>query len=337
MFWLFKRKTKFGNGAKRDPIDLRDFRYERIAGAGEPVDWKKGYDIEKELDFTLPLKNQNGSFSCVGQAWAYYIAILNLVETGIYGEASAKAIYSQISLGYAKGAYIRDGANLSVDWGSLYEYLVESYEDGKPPKENFIIDKSWKTPELDKVAKILQAKAYMTFQASNNMDLFAQAIRDNHGVVGGVDGQNNGSWNTNEPVPPNKTEWGHALYFGKFGIDEKGKYIATPNSWGTRAKDNLHPDGWQKLREDYFNSSHMFNPWTLVDKKNIINEKIMSNAKLIKDKNSNAVGFWLPAVSEDGLRSMALNYAYELPLTSEGKVDWKKIKFDGVADLTKIK
>ena len=343
MFWKFK-KQKFGTGALQDPIDTRDFRYEEVASAGEPVDWKKGYDIEKELNFTLPFKNQNGSSACVGEAWSYYIAILNLVETGIYSEASAKAIYSQISVGFGKGAFIRDGGKLSVNWGSLYEYECPSYmskgnAERIAPDEAFMTDKDWKTPELDRIAKILQAKEYRTFDAGKNMDLFAMAIRDNHGVVGGVNGDGKSGWNTNEPTPPETRVWGHGLYWGKFGIDEIGKFVATPNSWGNvqRKKDALHPDGWQKLREDYFDSPHMFNPWTLVDKPNAQDESenVMSNVKLIKDKNSKAVGFWLPAVSEDGLRSMALNYGYKIPLKANGTVDWEKVKFDGLATLIK--
>jgi len=75
-----------GTGALRDPIDPRDFRYEEVAAAGEPVDWEKGFDVEKELQFKLPIKNQDGSGSCTGQGWSYYGAVLNTVEEGFYDE-----------------------------------------------------------------------------------------------------------------------------------------------------------------------------------------------------------------------------------------------------------
>jgi len=271
MFNFFKRKKVMGTGALKDPVDPRDFRYEEVAAAGEPVDWEKGFDIERELSFKLPVKNQDGSGSCVGQGWAYYGAVLNTVEEGFYDEQSAKAIYSQIQLGLSGGgAYIRDGAKLFVNWGSLRESVVPSYNNGQPPTEAFMKLKTWKTPEMDALAKVLQAKEYRTFMAAQNMDMFAMAIRDNHGVVGGVEGTNNGTWGGFEPQPPgpNRADWGHCIYFGKFGIDSKGKYISTPNSWGTRGRDSLHPDGWQKLRQNWFDSIWMFNPWTLVDKDN---------------------------------------------------------------------
>lgn len=269
MFNILGQNKVLGTGALRDPLDTRDQRYEGIAAAGEPIDWDKGFDIEKKLEVIIPFKNQDGSGSCVGQAWAFYGAILNMAEVGYYDEQSAKAIYSQIQLGQPTGgAYIRDGAKLFVGWGSVNESEVPSYDNGNPPKEPFMKDKLWKNQEIDKLAKVFQAKEYKTFNAAQNMEVFAQAIRDNYGLVGGLDGSNNGTWKTLEPKPPIKKEWGHALYFGKFGIDKLGKFVATPNSWGPIGKDELHPDGWQKLREEWFETTSMFNPWTLVDKPN---------------------------------------------------------------------
>ena len=284
MFNILGQRNVPGTGAIRDPLDIRDFRYEGIAAAGEPVNWEKGFDIEKNLNITIPFKNQDGSGSCVGQGWAYYGAVLNTVEVGHYDEQSAKAIYSQIELGLPKGgAYIRDGAKLFVNWGSVSESKVPSYFNGSPPKEAFMKEKLWKTSEIDKLAKVFQAKEYRTFNAAQNMEMFAQAIRDNHGVVGGVEGTNNGTWNTGEPKPPSgRSDWGHCLFFGKFGIDSLGKFIASPNSWNLKIKDELHPDNWQKFREDWFASVWMFNPWTLVDASNQV--IISDSVKNIIDK-----------------------------------------------------
>jgi hypothetical protein len=272
MFNPFKKGLPYGTGALRDPLDIRDLRYESVAAVGEPIDWEKGYDVEKDHPMKIPIKNQNGSGSCVGQGWSYYVAVLNTLETGYYDEVSAKGIYSLICLGLpGGGAYIRDGGKLIVDFGALLERIVPSYDNGKPPSEDFMRNKIWKSPEMTKLATVLQAKEYRTFGVAQNMEMFAMAIRDNDGVVGGVEGSNNGTWNSFEPQPPiGHSEWGHCLYFGKFGIDSLGKYIATPNSWGYRGSDTLHPDGWQKLRQNWFDSVYMFNPWTLSDKPNAV-------------------------------------------------------------------
>ena len=274
MFNLLKKKKSiiqaYGTGAIPDSLDLRDRSYDEVV-AGAPLlseeEWTRGFDIEQELDFKLPIKDQNYSQSCVGQAWAYYIGVLNLAEVKTYKEVSAKAIYSQIHFP-GGGSYIREGAKLAVNWGALVENVVKSYENNKPPSEEFMIDLSWKNEKADGLAKVLKAKEYRVINNKSSMDLFAMAIRDNWGIVGGLNVGNSPTWRTNEPKPTTR-EGGHCLYYGKFGVDELGKYIATPNSWGWRGKDNLHPDGWQKLRQDYFSDLFQFNPWTLLDKPNV--------------------------------------------------------------------
>lgn len=274
-----------GKGAIRDVEDSRDLSYDEVAAAGAPMtdaDWQAGFDIEKKLNFTLPIKNQFSSSSCVGQGWSYYTAILNLIETGKYDEVSAKAIYSQIFIPSTGGAQLRDGAKLIVNWGAVLEKIVKSYKADGTTDENFMRDLGWITPAIIQMAKMLQAKEYRMISGIT-MDIFAQAIRDNNGIVAGVEGTNNGTWLSNEPkAPTGDPEWGHCLYFGKYGVDSKGKYIATPNSWGTRKSDVDHPDGWQRLREEWFANQgrYIFSPWTLVDKPNIT----ISNKNMITIK-----------------------------------------------------
>jgi hypothetical protein len=265
---IFNRKIKFGTGAQRDPLDIRDRIYDGIAFSAAPFDWNIGYDIEQRINTKIPIKNQDGSSSCVGQGWSYYIAVLNTIETGVYTEVSAKAIYSQIALPTG-GSYIRLGGKLAVDWGAVLEALIPSYEyAGAAPTETFMKDLSWKNSHVDTLAKKLSAKEFRMVQ-DINMEIVAQGMRDNFGVVGGINGANNGTWNTLEPRPGNK-EWGHCIFFGKAGMDEKGKYIATPNSWGDRFNGQ-----WQKLRADWFTNDYMFNPWLLIDQPNSMSQEIL--------------------------------------------------------------
>lgn len=323
----------FGTGCKQDPKDDRDYVYDDVVLGASPVDWEKGFDIEKELGIKIPIKNQGKSSSCVGQGTAYYLAILNAKEVGFYDEVSAKAIYSLIALA-GGGAFIRSAMDLAVNWGSLPEKIISSYENGNPPSEQFMKEKGWKTPEMDRLAKVLQSKAYYTIRANKNMELFAQAIRDNLGVVGGASGSNNGTWSSNEPKPPTSPVWDHALYFGKYGIDSKGKWMATPNSWGYRNPDDLHPDGWQKLREDYFASNFMFNPWTLVDKPNInINEPMI---ELIKADDNSTV--WIKWANNTRSYIFDWDQFLELaPLLGKTKDDIKVISESELEGITKVK
>ena len=325
-------ETNFGHGAIHTE-DPRDIKYEEHIGGFSPFDWATGFDVEKHLNFTLPIKNQWSSESCVGQGWSYKTAIANLAITGKYDEVSAKAIYSQIFLP-GGGADIRQGGLLTTKFGELLESIVASHKADGSVDEPFMEDTSWITPQLITMAKNLQTQSVATVN-STDMDTWACAIRDNNGIVAGVTGTNNGTWNSLEPTPPTDTTpqnslWGHCLYFGKAGVDSKGKYISTPNSWGSRGKDDLHPDGWQKLRQSWFdeNGKWLFNAWTLINK---VNKPTM--AKLLKDTKSPACGFWIPAVNEQELINQAKLNGYTLPLNAIGGIDWQKIKLDGSATL----
>lgn len=276
----FLKKKQMGTGAVPAPYDSRDRIYDEVAMGSASMtkkEWELGFNVEDKLNIEFPIKHQNSSSSCVGNGWSYYIAVLNLIETKKYTEVSAKAIYSQICFP-GGGAYINRGGALAVNWGSVNEDLVSSYENGKPPSEKFMVDLSWKNESVDRMAKVLQAKEYRRINAKDNMELFAQAIRDNNGVVGGLYCGNNGSWRTENPTPSTR-EGGHCIWYSAFGIDNKGKYIATLNSWGKRPFGRL-----QKLRQDYFNKLYQFDPFTLVDKPNVMQMSTEASDILAKNE-----------------------------------------------------
>jgi hypothetical protein len=350
------------DGAHRDPVDWRDHSYDNIVAAAAPViiDWETGFDIRNVLGGDVKIKCQYASLSCVGQGWSYYIWVKQVIEMmGQYGmnlsqlrvahseevdQISAKAIYSQIFIESTGGAYVRDGAVLAVGWGSVFEKIVPSLNPATNiAEESFMRDKAWKTATIDALAKMLCGLEFAVINACDNMDLFAQAIMQNHGVVGGVEGQNSRGWNTENPLAPihGQPIWRHCLYYGAFGTDDKGRFIATPNSWGNAWQSPLRDwkpgdppgDGWQKLRADYFNSIDQFNPWTYVDKPNK-EPSMATNVKIIKDANSQACGIWLPAISPEALKSYCLNFGITVPKKPDGSIDWDKW-IDGTLTLKK--
>lgn len=257
-------------GAKIDKQDKRDKEIDHILGVGEPFDWIKGYDVEEEIGMTIPVKDQKKTSSCVGQATASLVWIKNVREyLDRYGKLtdemkdylnkwliSARAIYSQIFLLHG-GAYLRDGVKLIKEWGSISENIVPFV-----PDENGCRSLKWKTKMADETAKILQAEEYRMLRAKT-IDLMAQSIRDNEGVILGVLGENNGTWHSLMPRV-GKDEWGHAILGGKARMINGKKYIGILNSWGEKIGDN----GWQWLGEEWFEQGQVFNPWMLVDKKN---------------------------------------------------------------------
>ena len=318
---------EYVNGAIPDSKDDRDYIFETGLGAGQIMtdeEWKQGFDIENILGYKIKPKNQWTSYSCVGQANSMYKGILDSIEEKKYTEESAKAIYSQISLGYGKGAMLRDGSKKLVEWGSVDESLVKSYRDNGTTDETFMLEKDWLTPEITEIAKKYKGKDYKLITGIG-IDYFARAIKEGNGCVIGVNGTNNGTWTSVYPrIPldttPQSELWGHAIYAGKFRIKDGKKEIGILNSWGEIGENKT---GWQWLEEEWFNNNGrwIFNPWVVIDQSN---NKNMSTSKVLKDKNSSAVGIWLPAISEDVLKSYCANAGKEVPM-KDGHIDWDTI------------
>lgn len=245
-------EKRFGTGAHKNKLDLRDHKWEHLARALEPFDWEKGYDIEVELQkklnnphFRIPVKNQGQSSSCVGQASAYYESVQDAFEKGVYTEKSARDAYSQIFYP-GGGSSTRDALNLLIKKGVCKESLLKSYQGNEPPSESFIENRTDASTITVNDALTSKGTAYATI-GNKSFDGYAQAARDNHGMLITVSGQNNGTWFLEFPKIPYTSEWKHELYVGKAKMINGKKYIGVLNSWGTDVGDS----GWQWLGEDY--------------------------------------------------------------------------------------
>lgn len=298
-------ESNLGHGALIDKYDSQAPQYDHLALGASPFDWKKGYDVEDELGIKLPTKDQKQVPSCVGQAAATLAYVINAFELlKVYGpdlknhikELSAKSIYSQIAIGYAMGAYISDAVDKLVSYGINLESDVPSV----PQNNQHMFEVMWKNPLLHDKAKNYQGREGRMIRAKQDISLMAQAIRDNGGVLLGLSGQNNGTWKSKYPLPPQFVQWGHCMYAGKAKLILGRPHIGVKQSWG----DDVGEDGWQWLSEDWFTSGHIFNPWVLVDKDNIERVKLL-------DRNGRPR--WLPTYMFKAIRYLITDrgYTYE--------------------------
>lgn len=239
-------ENEFGHGALKQKLDLRDQKYSKLAMSSQPFSWETGYDVEQEIQKQAMAKNQGPSFSCGGQAGSYYMAIIRLIQQGLWDECSAKFIYSQIFYP-GGGTTMRDILDFVVNHGDCLEADLTSYEHNSPPSEAFMEDK--KAIEATDTSKASTNKGLGYAFPGMDIDSVAQAMRDNHGALIQLDGWNNGTWLSLYPQAKKIGEaWSHFVYAGKAKLINGQKFIGIHNSWGTRTGDN----GWQWVGEDYF-------------------------------------------------------------------------------------
>lgn len=258
----------FNPGGLPEIKDQRDLQWNDIGTAVLPYDWDQNYDVRKELrsilnnpSFNMPVKDQDGSGSCGGQATASYNAVIEAVATKSYEEESAKFVIAQTFIvdadGKMLGSFGRDNANLAVKQGVAREAVCPSYNNGMPPTDAFMNRLDDITEAAREDAKANKSKSYAFVDP--NVDSYAQAISINHGILATIGGENNGTWLSTFPKPPTYRQWGHFMYFGSPEIIGGKKGIWGIQSWGKNVGDN----GWQWFGEDYFLSGFIYQGITL--------------------------------------------------------------------------
>lgn len=197
-----------GTGGIEDRVDGRDYLWSEVGHGAVPFDWSIGYDIEAELGYPIPVKDQDGSSSCGGQAWSYLAEILEAAFTGTLEERSAKYVYAQ-TYQQGGGSTGRDNAKIFAEQGVAREATCLSYDHGNPPTEAFMTRGGDITESARQDAPF--AKAFPYVQIGTNINDIAQAIRSTQGVVlliNGMDGLTPG-WTSETPQPPNQVSWRH--------------------------------------------------------------------------------------------------------------------------------
>lgn len=238
----------YGHGGKRSFLGRTIRRAIRpsVGKSGIPFDWSIG--VSKH---PAAIKNQGQSSSCGGQAKSYwYEVVLGLIAQ------SAKSIYSPIV--YPGGGTTVPA--LERDLGSVDETIVPSYQNGETPTEAFMEDTSWKNSETLKNA--MSKLGWTAVSVGIDIESIAEAIRDHGAIIWEIQGQNNGTWLSNSPLPPvgNKNLWQHFMCVPSAKLRNGIKTLAALQSWGESVGDN----GIQYFTEQYIDSGYILDCFTFI-------------------------------------------------------------------------
>ena len=254
----------FGTGAIETPKDEKIATYSDLIGDTAPFDWNKGYDITLLTKDVSP-KNQYSSGSCGGNASAYLAHFNSLLNDINSKEKSARWIYAPVAV-KGGGSSQQSLMNRLATVGSASEELVSSYRPDGSTDESFMTY----TADFDTQDSIDASnfKGLTPIYSNLDFDSIAKGIRDNGGLVLGIYGKNNGTWNSTYPEAPKSSDtglWCHWVGCFKAVTINGKKYLGIKNSWG-----NVGDNGWQYLGEEYL--PYIFTAWgfTKIGKENFM-------------------------------------------------------------------
>lgn len=241
---------KHGHGALPKKWDARDHKYSKLSPLGRatsPYMW-----VDTQVAVPPPVEiiteDQGGSSSCGGQSLRYKAEYDTIQKTGKFERLSAKNPYSQIFVSPSGGCRITDIGKIYANKGVSSEELVPSYQNGYPPSDSFMQDKSLNGNAVNNAQTHMSPLGYAF--PSTNIDSLAQAARDNNGGILQVSGCDGQGWRTTFPMYTSTWEWSHFLFFPKDSSQmingKKGMWIK--NTWG----DDVGSHGWQWLSEEFF-------------------------------------------------------------------------------------
>jgi papain like protease/putative peptidoglycan binding protein len=199
----------------------KDYRYEEIASTDKII--KVLWEEKEPRKF--PIRNQDGSSSCVAQAVAKILGINNFLEEKEFIELSAKDIYTRRE-NTGGGMFGADALKIACDFGATLESLMPS-QNMNEEEINKIDRKKYHT----QIGKIFKGKNYI--QLPFNIDIIGQQIQKGRGVLLFFRFDRN-EW-TDYPEIKNTTtklELHHAVAGIDTTVHNGEKSIVIDDSWG---------------------------------------------------------------------------------------------------------
>lgn len=254
----------------------KDYRHCEIASGEKKikVDWveKKPEDFRK-----FPIRNQDGSGSCVAQALAKVLGINNFLEDGTFVELSAKDIYTRRS-NEGDGMWGVDALMIAVTHGATLESLIPS-QNMNEEEMNKIDRKKYQ----EQIGKIFKGKNFVLLPF--DIDLIGEQIQKGKGVLMFFK-FNRDEWKDYPKILSDDPKLHHAVVGVDTTMDNGEKAIVIDDSWG----EFFGLDGQRVITESFLKERMTFcgyivdlqNDWMQVEDKEEENKPHYTFTKSLK-------------------------------------------------------
>lgn len=261
---------KHGHGAIRTPYTRvrakirRTFR-PKLGQATTPFNWNTDPQIIKaRLDSIgiIKTKNQFQAYECGGCLGGYWLGIVKAVlGKSPYQDISEKSIYAPIAFPGGGTTVIALEKQICNAGGNTNQQVPSLRPDGTTD-EIWATDKTWMTP-----SSLILASAnagWIAVSVNIDIDSMAKAILDNIATGWKIEGQNNGTWLSPNPMPPTSYSgiWAHFMCQPLVSLVNGEKTINSLQSWGTEVGNQ----GWQNFTSKYIDSGRITDVFTFVPK-----------------------------------------------------------------------
>lgn len=251
-------QRKFGGGLLPLPKDIRDFKYHKVFGTGQPCP-----DTDFEVAKPLAIKDQGSTDFCSG----FSGAAVSEDQEGVI--LSGEFFFSRIKkiTGDWKeyGADLRSVCKAACAYGFLEDSL-SPYKVGKTPRSFIANPDNWGT-NFDAAAMVHKKKSYFSIEGPDFFTAFRNALWNNRdlkcSILTGLDWEEDWT-DAKGGIVPKKTSMvtgPHAVkIFGQKMINGE-LYLKLQNSWGEEYGDH----GIYYLPKEVINKKCTFGSFMFID------------------------------------------------------------------------
>ena len=227
---------------------VKDFRFEEVVASANPVKWEEKSSKEWR---SFPIKNQNGSGSCVGMTMAKILGILQWQREGEYVEISASDIYQRRknkNWGDGQGMIGVDAFNIAQQGATMEMFM---------PSMNMTEEEINKVPRKDYFDRIGQAFAidnFVVFNPKTSFEEVASTIQTTGKAVMVWFRFDYKEWTSEPKATVSNPKLHHSVTAVDFTLKKGKKYLVIEDSWGT----GRGVEGRRLISEEFYKARNSF-------------------------------------------------------------------------------